>query len=257
VQSGPTRPARDFATPPPAGASDSGRTLDRTFYLLYGVAGMPSDPAYATAPAGTTTGAAEGTPPDPPTTRERIVYAGAELFRRQGYAGTGVKHIAMQADATLGSVYHYFPGGKDQLANEVLRTAGRFFLALYEAIAAGAPDLPTAVRNFFAGAAETLENTGYADACPIATVAADIASTNPLLRQATADVFESWLAGLAEDAVEAGIAAERARPLALRVLALLEGAFLLSRSLRSVEPMVACGEAAVGLVEGAIAEART
>ena len=198
-----------------------------------------------------------GPPPDPPTTRERIVYAGAELFRRQGYAGTGIKHIAAHADATLGSIYHFFPGGKDQLADEVLRTAGSFFLALYEAIAAAAPDLPSGVRDFFAGAAETLETTGYADACPIATVAGDIASTNPLLRETTAEVFESWLTALAQDAVEAGIAPEQARPLALSVLALLEGAFLLSRSLRSLEPMVACGEAAVGLVENAIAQART
>ncbi len=198
-----------------------------------------------------------GPPPDPPTTRERIVYAGAELFRRQGYAGTGIKHIAAHADATLGSIYHFFPGGKDQLADEVLRTAGSFFLALYEAIAAAAPDLPSGVRDFFAGAAETLETTGYADACPIATVAGDIASTNPLLRETTAEVFESWLTALAQDAVEAGIAPERARPLALSVLALLEGAFLLSRSLRSLEPMVAGGEAAVGLVENAIAQART
>ncbi|HTX07910.1 MAG TPA: TetR/AcrR family transcriptional regulator [Solirubrobacteraceae bacterium] len=196
-------------------------------------------------------------PPDPPTTRERIVYSGAELFRRQGYAGTGIKHIAAHADATLGSVYHFFPGGKDQLADEVLRTGGSFFLALYEAFAAAALDLPSAVRDFFAGAAETLQNTGYADACPIATVAGDIASTNPLLRETTAQVFESWLGALAEDAVEAGIPAERARPLALSVLALLEGAFLLSRSLRSVEPMFACGAAAVGLLEDAIAEART
>ena len=218
---------------------------------------MPSDPTFASAPTGPATDATDAAPPEPPTTRERIVYAGAELFRRQGYAGTGIKHIAVHADATLGSVYHFFPGGKDQLADEVLRTAGRFFLALYEAIAAGAPDLPSAVRDFFAGAAETLETTGYADACPIATVAGDIASTNPLLRETTADVFESWLAALAEDAVEAGIAAERARRLALGVLALLEGAFLLSRSLRSLEPMAACGEAAVGLVEDAIAEVRT
>ncbi len=218
---------------------------------------MPSDPTFASAPTGPATDATDAAPPEPPTTRQRIVYAGAELFRRQGYAGTGIKHIAVHADATLGSVYHFFPGGKDQLADEVLRTAGSFFLALYEAIAAGAPDLPSAVRDFFVGAAETLETTGYADACPIATVAGDIASTNPLLRETTADVFESWLAALAEDAVEAGIAAEQARRLALGVLALLEGAFLLSRSLRSLEPMAACGEAAVGLVEDAIAEVRT
>jgi AcrR family transcriptional regulator len=194
---------------------------------------------------------------NPVTTRDRILYASAELFRRQGYAGTGLKHIAAEADATLGSVYHFFPGGKQQLTDEVLRAGGRFFLALYESIADAAPDLESAVRDFFAGAAQTLEATGYADACPIATVAGDVASTNQMLREATAYVFESWLAAVAEDAVEAGIAAERARRLALSVLALLEGAFLLSRSLRSVEPMVACAEAAAALVKKAIQEETT
>jgi len=194
---------------------------------------------------------------NPVSTRERILYASAELFRRQGYAGTGLKHIAAEADATLGSVYHFFPGGKQQLTDEVLRAGGRFFLALYESIAAAAPDLETAVRDFFAGAAQTLEATAYADACPIATVAGDIASTNPMLRETTAYVFESWLAAVVEDAVEAGIGSDRARPLALSVLALLEGAFLLSRSLRSVEPMAACAEAAAGLVAKAIQEDTT
>jgi len=138
-------------------------------------------------------------------TRDRIVYASAELLRRQGYAGTGLKQIASEAQAPFGSLYHFFPGGKEQLAEEVLRTGGRFFLALYEAFAAAAPDLPTAVRDFFAGAAQTLENTDFADACPIATVAGEVASTNEVLRQATADVFESWLAAVTEDATRAGI----------------------------------------------------
>ena len=185
-------------------------------------------------------------------TRERILYASAELFRRQGYAGTGLKQIVGAAQAPFGSLYHFFPGGKEELADEVLRTGGRFFLALYEAIAAGAPDLPTATRDFFAGAGETLVATDYADACPIATVAGEIASTHDVLRRTTEDVFESWLAALAEDATEAGVPADRARRLALSVLALLEGAFLLSRSLRSTEPMAAAGEAALALVTAAL-----
>jgi AcrR family transcriptional regulator len=188
-------------------------------------------------------------------TRERILYASAELFRRQGYAGTGLKQIAAGSDATLGSVYHFFPGGKEQLADDVLRAGGRFFLALYEAIAAAAPDLVSALRDFFAGAGETLLATDFADACPIATVAGEIASTHEALRVAAADVFESWLEALAEDARQAGVAAGRARPLALSVLAVLEGAFLLSRALRSVEPMRAASDAAVVLVLAALAAA--
>jgi flavin-binding protein dodecin/AcrR family transcriptional regulator len=168
------------------------------------------------------------------------------------YAGTGLKQIAAESEATLGSVYHFFPGGKEHLADEVLRAGGRFFLALYEAIADAAPDLESALRDFFAGAGETLVATHFADACPIATVAGEIASTHEVLRVATADAFESWLEALAEDAVEAGVPDGRARPLALSVLVLLEGAFLLSRSLRSVEPMQAASDVAVALVMDAL-----
>jgi AcrR family transcriptional regulator len=190
-------------------------------------------------------------------TRDRILYASAELFRRQGYAGTGLKQIATEARAPFGSVYHFFPGGKEQLADDVLRTGGRFFLALYEAIAGAAPDLPTAVGDFFAGAAETLEATDFADACPIATVAGEIASTHEVLRQATADVFESWLGAVERDAIAAGVPREQARSLALSVLAVLEGAFLLSRSLRTTEPMDACAEAAVALVRSTLIQQPT
>jgi len=190
-------------------------------------------------------------------TRDRILYASAELFRRQGYAGTGLKQIATEARAPFGSLYHFFPGGKEQLADDVLRTGGRFFLTLYQAIAGAASDFPTAVGDFFAGAAQTLEATDFADACPIATVAGEFASTHEVLRVASADVFESWLAAVAEDAIGAGVRADQARPLALSVLAILEGAFLLSRSLRSTEPMAACAESAVALVKASLTQEPT
>ena len=57
-------------------------------------------------------------------TRERIIEAGSALFRRQGYAGTGMKAIAAAAKAPFGSIYHFFPGGKDELSAEVIRAAG-------------------------------------------------------------------------------------------------------------------------------------
>jgi AcrR family transcriptional regulator len=192
-------------------------------------------------------------PPEPQVpTRDRILYASAELFRRQGYAATGMKQVSQAAHAPFGSLYHFFPGGKEELADEVLRTGGAFFLALYETIAAAAPDFETAVADFFAGAGETLRVTDYADACPIATVAGEVASTHEVLRLATADVFESWLAAFARDAERAGVPAAAARPLALAVVATLEGAFLLCRSLRTTEPMEAAGAAALVLVRDAL-----
>lgn len=50
------------------------------------------------------------------STRDRIVVAASRLLQRQGYVGTGIKQIAQEAQATLGSVYHFFPGGREAVA---------------------------------------------------------------------------------------------------------------------------------------------
>jgi AcrR family transcriptional regulator len=127
------------------------------------------------------------------STRQRIVDASAELFRRQGYTGTGVKQIVAEASAPFGSLYHFFPGGKEQLGEEVIRWSGAMYIQLLAPILTEAPDPVTATSNFFGAAAETLRETDYADACPIATVALEVASTNEPMRRATAEVFESWI----------------------------------------------------------------
>jgi AcrR family transcriptional regulator len=188
-------------------------------------------------------------------TKDRIVNSSAELFRRQGYTGTGLKQIVAEADAPFGSLYHFFPGGKAELGEEVIRRAGHFYLQLFVDVAGPAPDVVTGVRDFFTGAAQTLRDTDYADACPIATVALEVASTNEPLRQATADVFETWLAAATEYFAAAGVPRARARELAISFLAALEGAFVLSRALRSTEPLEVAGATASELVESALAEA--
>lgn len=189
----------------------------------------------------------------PASTKQRIVDASAELFRRQGYTGTGVKQIVAAAGAPFGSLYHFFPNGKAQLGEEVIRTSGAMYGQLIDAVFDPTPDAISAIEFAFGSAAETLVETDYADACPIATVALEVASTSEPLRQATADVFESWIVGLAGRFEAAGIAAEAARELAMSTIALLEGAFVLCRSLRSTAPMAAAGAAATARVREALA----
>ncbi len=185
-------------------------------------------------------------------TKDRIVDATAELFRRQGYTGTGLKQIVGAADAPFGSIYHFFPGGKEQLGAEAIRWSGRGYLELFEAIVGPAPDVVTGVADFFRGAAEALLATDYADACPIATVALEVSSTSEPLRQATADVFDSWIDAASVRLTAAGIDEQSARKLAIGFLAALEGAFVLSRSLRSTEPVEIAGAAAVASITAAL-----
>jgi AcrR family transcriptional regulator len=185
-------------------------------------------------------------------TRDRILDATSELFRRQGYVGTGLKQIVADAAAPFGSIYHFFPGGKQELGAEVIRRSGALYLLLFVEIAGAAPDVVTAVGDFFTGAAEHLAETDYEDACPIATVALEVASTSEPLREATAEVFTSWIDAAAAYFAHAGIEAKRARELSLEMLSLLEGAFVFSRALRSTEPVLVAGRAAVASVRAAL-----
>jgi AcrR family transcriptional regulator len=175
-------------------------------------------------------------------TRERILYAAAELFRRQGYSGTGLKQVVAEAQAPFGSLYHHFPGGKQQLADEVIRAGGVFFEALVTGVYDDEATAEASVRAVFERAAQTLASTDFQDACPITTIALEVASTNDDLRRATADVFAQWTVALTERLGD--------RDRALLVLSALEGAFVLCRAQRTVEPMLAAGRMVAAVVAG-------
>jgi AcrR family transcriptional regulator len=186
-------------------------------------------------------------------TKDRIMEAGAELFRRNGYTGTGLKQIVAQAGAPFGSLYHFFPRGKEQLGEEVIRSSGMMYLQLFALYFGETDDLVSGVEAAFAGAAETLRETDYADACPIATVALEVASTNEPLRKATADVFTAWIdAGTAAFA-RFGIGEAAARSLTISVVTSLEGAFVLSRALRDTEALEVASATSVLAAKAALA----
>ena len=189
-------------------------------------------------------------------TRDRIVEASAELFRRQGYAGTGVKRIVSAASAPFGSLYHFFPGGKEQLGVEVIRWSGGIYEQLIDLFFEPEGDVAEAVESFFVAAGETLVETGYADACPIATVALEVASTNEPLREATADVFASWIETTSDRFEQGGVPEAEARRLAIASLAALEGAFVLCRAQRTVEPLHIAGATMAAAVREAVPKAR-
>ena len=174
-------------------------------------------------------------------TRTRILDASAELFRRQGMTGTGLKQIATEASAPFGSIYHFFPGGKSELVASVLRQAGAMYRDLVMAFFADTDDLLGAIDTAFAEAAEVLAATDYADACPIETIALEVASTDDALRQVTAEVFADWIETGAEHLRRQGLSPEAARRLIIGLITGLEGAFVLSRSMRIPEPLLAAG----------------
>ncbi|MFI1972086.1 LmrA/YxaF family transcription factor [Streptomyces cinnamoneus] len=142
-----------------------------------------------------------------------------------------------------------------QLAEEVLRTAGAEYGRMVLVLLDSVPDPVESVVHLFEAAADDLVATGYADACPIATVALEVAGTDEVLRVATAEVFAEWVSAGGQWFARWVPDPGEARSLAYSLIMNLEGAFMLSRAARDPEPLRVAGRAMAELLRTAIRRA--
>ncbi len=189
-------------------------------------------------------------------TRTRLITATSELYRRYGYNGTSLKQVTEAAGAPMGSLYHHFPGGKSELTRVVLETTGAVYQELFEAIWDSQPDAGNAIEAFFAAAAEVLEESDYIDPCPIGGVAREVANSDDDLRRTADAVFAGWIQSATDRLVAAGIGRSEAEPLAVSLIATIEGGFLYARTARNGGRLRAIGRQQRRLVEQAVATAQ-
>jgi AcrR family transcriptional regulator len=185
------------------------------------------------------------------STKESILIAAAELMRHKGYGAVGMKDIAQAAGAPIGSLYHHFRGGKVQIAREALINAGHAYALLIPSIVDQYTDLGDAVDAVFTQAAEDMARTGFANMCPVASVAAEVADTVEELRETTASVFDGWIDGGSAYFAARGLDSSQAREVTFALISALEGAFVIARTLRSTEPLLAAGRALAPPYRGA------
>ncbi|MER7759882.1 TetR/AcrR family transcriptional regulator [Streptomyces sp. NPDC097619] len=170
-------------------------------------------------------------------TRDRIVRAASVLMQRQGYDGTGIKQIAQEADATLGSLYHFFPGGKQELATAAIDHGNREFVEALNASLDGAEDPARALAEFALGLADRLAESDWVDGCPISTTALGSVGRLPDVQSAAAQAFAHWRGLVSGALVKAGIARAEADELAHTVISTLEGAELAAQVSASRVPL--------------------
>jgi hypothetical protein len=104
------------------------------------------------------------------------------------------------------------------------------------------PRSPVRKATTFEAAAELLVETEYADACPIAAIALEVASTDEPLRVATAAVFNDWIESGTQHFADSGLSKQARRRVTISIITGLEGAFVLCRALRSTEPLEVAGQ---------------
>ena len=179
--------------------------------------------------------------------RDRMVEATIDLLRGHGLSGAGINDIVRESAAPKGSVYHFFPGGKLQLASEALAVYGGRVEAFIDAALAGRRSNAERVRALFEAFARRAEQGEFLRSCAVGTVSLDLAEGGESLQPQLAALLESW-ARVIEHHVDLGDA-RRTRSFAGLLLTAIEGAYVRSRAERSGQAFREAGAWLVRLVE--------
>ncbi|MCP2289913.1 transcriptional regulator, TetR family [Nocardia amikacinitolerans] len=171
-----------------------------------------------------------------PQMRDRMVAGAADMIRRRGLNATSVRELAKHAEAPLGSTYHYFPGGKSQLAVEAVRFADALAARkLAKELHAG--PLP-GLRAFVDMWREVVLDSDFRAGCPVLAVSVeDPADADDAPREAAAAAFRNWTGLLAESLRAHGASEDDAEQTATLIVAAIEGTVAMCRAERSTRPL--------------------
>jgi AcrR family transcriptional regulator len=183
--------------------------------------------------------------------RERVVLAAARLLRTRGYTGTSLRDIVKAADAPWGSLQHYFPGGKDQIVVEAMTAGTSQVDAMIDDAFTRGRGAEAAVRAFFVNAAEAVEMRDFDAGCPVALVALEYAGGEDEIARLSRASIDGWIDRFAAYLRADGIESRAAKRLGAAIITQYEGALILSRIGRDVEPLRTAGNVMRQLVADA------
>ena len=172
-------------------------------------------------------------------TRTKMLVSAAQVMRERGAAGVTIDEVLARSGAPRGSVYYHFPEGRNQIIAEALRHSGESITAMIDEAAGWGPR--ALLREFVEFWERLLSEGDFAAGCPV--VAAAICSDDELdLCGEAGAILGRWCTALTRAFVNDGFAEDDAASLAMTSIAALEGAVLLSRSTRSVDPLRQVGD---------------
>ena len=174
------------------------------------------------------------------------------MIRRRGLNATSVRELAKHSGAPLGSTYHFFPGGKQQLAAEAVRYAGGIVSEILEERLRHGPE--EGVRGLVEFWRDTIADTEFRAGCPVVAVSIEEPEGEdaPVLSVA-AEVFKRWEELLSASLRQRGVDAAEARRLATLIVAAVQGTVVMCRAQRSLEPLDRIAPALESVVASATA----
>ena len=182
-------------------------------------------------------------------TRQKILATTSSLLERQGYHATGLNQIVKESSTPRGSLYYYFPGGKEELAAEAIAQRMRRIAEHARRILGQIDDPAEAIYALICHLGKGVQQNKCNTGAPTAAVALEASNSNERLRKACAAGYDGLQAVYAAKLVMGGYSAENAAKLASIITASIEGAMILSRTRRDATVLFHVADAMKTLVQ--------
>ena len=171
------------------------------------------------------------------TTRQQIIKTTSDLLELQGYYGTGLNQIIKESGAPRGSLYYYFPEGKEELAAEAIAEHGQERMAHTRAVLAAHENASEAIYGLIMGIAQHIVQGGCTSGAPLAAVSLETASTSERLRAVCQTSYEQQALPIEEKLLASGYPVPLAAQLTTLIVSAIEGAVILSRVRQNATPL--------------------
>ena len=169
--------------------------------------------------------------------REQILQTTCDLLEKQGFHGTGLNEIVKQSGAPKGSLYYYFPDGKEQIAAEAVLQSGRVVSERIRNGLKASTSASSAIHDFILLVAENVERSGFAAGSPLTAVAMETATQSERINLACREAYGMLQEAFKEKLLESGFSSSKAHDLSTFITASIEGGIILSRTAHTADPL--------------------
>ena len=164
------------------------------------------------------------------STREQIIYTTCDLLEAQGYHATGLNQILAESGAPKGSLYYYFPEGKEELTAEAINRTGRIVAERIRSRLSDNREGSEAIPAFIRLIADAVETSGFRAGGPLMLVAMETAISSERLNNACRASYALLRQAFLEKLLANGYHDAQANQLATFIIASIEGGIILSRT---------------------------
>jgi TetR/AcrR family transcriptional repressor of lmrAB and yxaGH operons len=160
--------------------------------------------------------------------KEKLVETTSRLLQHQGYHATGLNQIIKESKTPKGSLYYYFPNGKEELVSEAVRCSRDFVAERIREGLAQHDDPVLAIQALIQSISESFESEERYEGVPVAAVVLETAMKSTIIREACHEAYNTWHQAFAEKLLQDGYSDSRAKTLARVINVMIEGAIILS-----------------------------